>query len=146
MPWFWSLPLLLLALAPSPARATDFECRGLPIPAREALAARGDLRGIYCLAYTRAAQYEAIDHTWQCEKVRGPAVAAVTRARQAGVTDDDIESLFQTGEDFCVTGDYQRRQQDQLRDRQDYMRCSADVGIQCRNDQTCISQNVWRCQ
>ena len=146
MPWFWSLLLLLLALAPSPARAGDFECRGLPIPAREALAARGDLRGIYCLAYTRASEYEAIDHTWQCAKVRGPAVAAVNRARQAGVTDDDIESLFQTGEDFCVTGDYQRRQQEQLRDRQEYLRCSNDAVLQCRATPGCIYPNLSRCQ
>jgi hypothetical protein len=137
--------LALLALAPSPARAGDFECRGLPIPTREALAARGDLRGIYCLAYTRAAQYEAIDHTWQCEKVRDPAVAAVSRARQAGVSDDIIESLFQIGEDFCVTGDYQRRQQEQLRAREEYNRCSYDAVLQCRATPDCIYPNLARC-
>jgi hypothetical protein len=146
MRWSWCAVTIVLALAPAPARADQFECRGLPIPAREALAARGDLRGIYCLAFTRASQYEAIDHTWQCEKVRDPAVAAVTRARQAGVSDDDIESLFQTGEDFCVTGDYQRRQQEQLRARQDYMRCSADAALQCRNTPGCSYPNLARCQ
>ncbi len=46
MRWFWCFPPILLALAPAPAHADRFECRGLPIAVREALAAQGDLRGL----------------------------------------------------------------------------------------------------
>ncbi len=145
MRWLVGLLLVWLALVPRPAAADLFECRGMGVPQREALAAQGSHHGIYCLAVTRAAEYERIDHTWQCAKARPPAVAAVTRARALGLTDDYIEDLFQTGEEFCVTGEYQERQQEEAERRGRYMQCSARVTQECRANPSCTMPDLWRC-